>query len=59
MIPAFLIKILTPFIVQIIRELLERMARGEAVAVNETTVSMALHARGQQIGQALEQSKPE
>lgn len=59
MIPAFLIKILTPFIVEIIKELLERMARGEAVAVNETTVSLAMSARGQRIGQALEQSKSE
>lgn len=57
MIPAFLIKILTPFIVEIIREMLERMARGEAVAVNETTVSMALHARGKQIGQAIQDNK--
>jgi len=59
MIPAFLIKILTPFIVEIIREMLERMARGETVAVNETTVSLALSARGQRIGQALESSKSE
>jgi hypothetical protein len=57
MIPAFLIKILTPFIVEVIREMLERMARGEAVAVNETTVSMALHARGKQIGQAIQDNK--
>lgn len=57
MIPAFLIKILTPFIVEIIREMLERMARGEAVAVNETTVSVALHARGKRIGQAIQDNK--
>jgi len=54
MIPAFLIKIFTPFIVEIIREMLERMARGEAVAVNDTTVSLALAARGKQINQAIE-----
>ena len=45
MISKIIIRLLTPIIVEVIRELLSKLAQGELVSIDEASVKAAMHQR--------------
>ena len=49
MISKIIIRLLTPIIVEVIRELLSKLANGELVSIDETSVKSAMNQREESI----------
>ena len=48
-----IIRLMTPLIVEVIKELLQQLARGEVVSLNEETVKAAMEQREDAISKAV------
>ncbi|CAB5237935.1 hypothetical protein UFOVP142_26 [uncultured Caudovirales phage] len=57
MITAIVVRLLSPIIVEVIQELLSKLANGQSVEINETSVKQAMMARDGRIESQLKSVK--